>query len=200
MKRIFVAVLVCFACATTAYSQVKTQFVEAQVGQSVMLQGAGYSLFDKSVGDNNSFGESIHVGWGKTPLRSTGVYVAANTIAMPGHDEQAAVFSLGVETRRYIEINPLLHFYSGLAIGGTYAANSYDLGGGNKRETRLGLSMEFETGVQRSFGKHLYAGASLHLTACQMLSSTYKPTAAMPSKGGNFLAGNKIMLTAGYRL
>ena len=62
MRKSFFVILVWFACVTTAYSQVKTQFIEVQAGQSIMLQGAGYSLFDKSFGDNNSFGESMWIG------------------------------------------------------------------------------------------------------------------------------------------
>ena len=113
----------------TAYPQMKMQFVEVQLGQSNMLQGHGYSLFDKAVGDNVAFGESIHLGWGKDASRSLGAYLGSNIVSMPYYEEVTAAFSLGFEMRRYLEVNPSLRCYSGMTLGGICVANGYKLTG-----------------------------------------------------------------------
>lgn len=200
MKRFFVLIAFLFAGWVTAYSQVKLQFVEANIGQSIMSQGSGYSLFDKAVGDNLAFCESLHLGWGQDFSRSKGTYIEVNTISMPEHDEFAVAFSLGFEMRRYIEINPSLRVHSDLSIGGICVANGYTLVNEKKSEWRLGLSLMHSTGIEMTFGKHLYVGGLLSLAAKPILISSFKPTDTSPDKGKDILWGSKIMLSAGYRL
>ncbi len=137
MKKGLVLIAFSLAGLATAYSQVKLQFVEVQMGQSVMSQGTGYSLFNKVVGDNLALSESIHLGWGKGPSRSTGAYVEMNTISMPNYDEIAAAFTMGLEMRRYIEINSSLRCHSGCSIGGIHVANGYTMA--NEKKTRKSI-------------------------------------------------------------
>ncbi len=200
MKKVLFLMTLLLAGMATAYPQMKMQFVEVQLGQSNMLQGNGYSLFDKAVGDNVAFGESIHLGWGKDASRSIGAYLGTNIISMPNYEEVAATFSLGFEMRSYLEVNSSLRCYSAMALGGVCVANGYKLTGKEERETRWGVAAEYVAGAEMSFGEHLYLGASLHFSANLLFSSTYEPTATMPDKGSNSIIGNKIMLTAGYKL
>lgn len=200
MKKGLVLIAFSLTGLATAYSQVKLQFVEVQMGQSVMSQGAGYSLFNKVVGDNLALSESIHLGWGKGPSRSTGAYVEMNTISMPNYDEIAAAFTMGLEMRRYIEINSSLRCHSGCSIGGIYVVNGYTMANEKKHESRFGLSMICSTGIEMTFGEHLYVGGCLSLSTNALLLSSFKPTDALPDKGNDCLWGSKLMITAGYRL
>lgn len=200
MKRILFLMTILLAGMATAYPQMKMQFVEVQLGQSNMLQGHGYSLFDKAVGDNVAFGESIHLGWGKDASRSLGAYLGSNIVSMPYYEEVTAAFSLGFEMRRYLEVNPSLRCYSGMTLGGICVANGYKLTGKEERETRWGVAVEYIAGAEVSFGEHLYVGASLHFSANLLFGSTFESSAATPDEGSNSIIGNKIMLTAGYRL
>ncbi len=200
MKKVLFLMTLLLAGMATAYPQMKMQFVEVQLGQSNMLQGNGYSLFGKAVGDNVAFGESIHLGWGKDALRSIGAYLGTNIISMPNYEEVAATFSLGFEVRSYLEVNSSLRCYSSMTLGGVCVANGYKLAAEEERETRWGVAAEYVAGAEMSFGEHLYLGASLHFSANLLFSSSYEPTATMPDKGSNSIIGNKIMLTAGYKL
>lgn len=199
MKRFFVLMAFLLTGIASAHSQVKLQFAEAQTGQTVMSQGTGYSLFNRA-GDNIALCESIHLGWGKESSRSTGTYVEMNAISMPEYDETAATFTMGLERRRYIEINSSLRYRSGCSIGGIYAVNEYTTANEKKHDSRFGLSMIYSIGIEAIFGEHLYVGGSLSLSANAMLISSFKPTDSLPAKGNDCLWGSKLMITAGYRL
>lgn len=199
MKRVLLLIAVLFAGLETAYSQTKIQFVEAQLGQSIMLQGNGYSLFGNAVGDNHAFTESVHVGWGKDFSRSTGAFLEANTISMPNYAEFAAFVSLGFEIRNYREIAPSLRCHWGALLGGSYAVNSYTLVDVNERASRWGIHVAFSAGAEMSFGEHLYIGSNLSILVISMLTSSFEPSSATPQEGTGCLFGNKLMITAGYR-
>ncbi len=200
MKGLLFLVTALFAGMTTAFPQMKMQFVEAEIGQAIMAQGNGYSLFDKAVGDNHAFCDLIHVGWGRDASRSIGACVGAELISIPVYDEVAAALTLGFEMRRYLEISHSLRCFSGFILGGIYVANGYTMAGEKNNESRFGLSLNYSVGTEMAIGEHLYIGASVHFSANPMLTSTFKPSSVTPDKGKSVFWGNKIMLTAGYRL
>ncbi|KWW30830.1 MAG: hypothetical protein AUK63_809 [bacterium P3] len=195
-KGLFFAIVLVASMATT-YSQTKIQFVEAKLGQAIM---SGYSLFDKAIGDNHAFSELIHVGWGKDASRSIGACLGIDMVSMPNYDETAAAFTLAFDIRRYLEVSPGIRFHSGVAIGGVYVANGYTITGEKKYASRFGLSATYSMGTEMYCGEHLYLGASIHFTVSPVLISTFEPSGVTPDKGGSVFWGNKIMLTAGYRL
>lgn len=182
-----------------AFSQTKLQFAELQIGQSIMTQGSGFSLFDKAVGDNITIDESIHVGWGKDSSRSIGAFLCVNMIEMPRYDEVGTAFSIGIETRNYFDITESIRGYSSTGIGGIYMCNSYTLNGIQGFASRWGMLLTESVGAERSYGEHLYLGASLHLTIGGLFTSTFEPSATTPQEGSNTLLGSKIMFTGGYR-
>lgn len=199
MKKVLLLMMAMLAVMAAAHSQVKLQFVEAQLGQAVMAQGMGFSLFDKAVDDNIALGEALHVGWGKSDSHTTGVFLDMNVIEMPGYDEFATAVSLGIESRSYTDVTESLRCYSGTALGGVWAGNLYTLEGAEGAASRWGVSVMLLVGAEKAYGEHLYFGVRLHLSYCLLLSSTYKPTEAMPPAGDNLLFGNKVALTMGYR-
>lgn len=184
----------------TAYSQVGLQFAEVHIGRVEMLQGYGFSLFGKSVGDNLALGESIHFGWGRSERKSLGFCVGSSVISIPRHDESAAFFTLGIEARRYSDLNASIRLYWGGVLGGVFAANGYTLSGEKMSDTRWGLSSEFSTGIETSFGRHFYLGVGVSFLANWMISSSYDSSVTLLEQGSNGIMGNKIVLTCGYRL
>lgn len=199
MKKNLFFMMVMLAGIANAYSQTKLQFIELQVGQSIMTQGAGFSLFDKAVGDNIAIDEAIHIGWGKASSHSIGAFLCVNTIEMPRYDEVGTAFSFGIETRNYLDITESIRCYSNSAIGGIYMCNDYTLNGIPESASRWGILITESVGAEKSYGEHLYLGASLHLTLSSLFTSTFEPSATTPQEGSNTLLGNKIMFTAGYR-
>lgn len=201
MKKILFLMAVMLAGTATVYAQVKLQFVEAQFGQTITTQGFGYSLFDKAVGDNNANIVSINMGWGKTSSLTTGAYLDMSPISMPNYDEFATVLSLGVEMRSYTDVTESLRVYSGDALGAAYLGNAYTLNGIAETAHRWGVALALSVGAEKHYGEHLYWGASMNFFFVYPLSaSTVEPTAATPQRSYHPLFGNKLMLTAGYKL
>lgn len=199
MKKVLFLTMVMLAGMANAYSQTKLQFAELQIGQSIMTQGAGFSLFDKAVGDNIAIDESIHLGWGKSPSRCFGTFLGVNMIEMPRYDEVGIAFSFGIETRNYFDITESIRCYSSTGIGGIYMSNAYTLNDIQESASRWGMLLTESVGAEKSYGEHLYLGTSLHLTVGGLFASTFEPSATTPQEGSNILFGSKIMFTAGYR-
>ncbi len=196
MKKVFIMLALVLAMGVTNAQENKKQTFElgCNIGMTTFSNYSALSLFPDATDSYTTWSEAVHVGIrrGNTLLGLQVQYAVFNTSAL-AVNEGCMWGDFSLMGRRYINVGGNWETFMGLKFGLSVMTNGFEYLNEDYSRTRLGLTSEFEIGLNYRFDDDNYIGLR---AAFNVLGSHFKKDLDLPTG----LAENDKWMFGGYSL